>query len=119
MTNQDSYSGTTSATANEAMTVTLGPRYSYIEFMNEGMELVYVRTDGADAAEGADGTIGVLPGGHVLLANQLPLWTEAASEIGHGYGPGESLYGGTPDPGTSVSVVSGAASVPFSIEGSG
>jgi hypothetical protein len=103
------------------MTVTLGPRYSYIEFMNEGTSIVYVRTDGQDAADSGnqDGTTAVIPGGHVLLANGLPLWSQAALDIPYGREPGESLYGQTADPGTSVSVVSSAASVPFTIEGSG
>lgn len=121
-------SGTSSGTA---ATVTFGSpvtagipiRYSYIAVTNTGTAgFLYVRTDGTAATVGGDLCTVVAPGLTEVIANALPLWTQAANVIQTGtltgtaagtgtpqemVPNGTSLYGQKTSPGTSVSIISG------------
>ena len=92
-----SISGTTSAVANTASSVTLTARWSYLTLENTGATLIYVRTDGSLATVGGDSCYAVEPGQVGLVANQLPLWTEAATVIPAGAESGTTGSGTPPE----------------------
>jgi hypothetical protein len=86
---------------------------------------------------GGEGCIVVPAGGERVIANGLPLWFQSSDVIVKGsnqFGggntassptspgtvtPQESLAGQMANPGTSISVVSSTASLPYAIEGTG
>ena len=78
---------------------------------------VWVRTDGTAATVGGDFCEYVPPNGSQLVANSTPLWTQAASLIGNGINDsqGTSIYGGTANPGTTVSIILTSGSGPQSV----
>jgi hypothetical protein len=130
MTNLFSYTGTTNGSANTASSFTLSPRWNYITIIASGATGFWARTDGNAAVETGndDLSVWVGPGEDVLVANMLPLWTQAALVIqgnaSSGYTAnmdynGQSLWGGTTNPGTSVSLISTVASMPFTIMAAG
>lgn len=139
MTNNNfSYTGTTSSSINTASSFLLNPRWNYITIIATGATGIWARTDGNAAVESGndDLSVWVGPGEDVLIANMLPLWTQASNCIAFGTTPGvgQSLYGslgnandstslgyagGSLNPGTSVSVISTVASMPFTIMAAG
>jgi len=112
---QQSYSGT--LVASTAQTVTFGYssnntpiRYAYVAICNTGTTVIYARTDGTAATVGGDFCTAVEPGATVVMANELPLWTQAATVIPAGYDQPSALAAGQPGwPGTPASPNTGAA----------
>lgn len=135
-------SGTTPALSNSAAaTVTFGYsgnntpiRYGYLLVQNGATFTVFVRTDGTAASNaGGDFNFEIPAGTDLLVANEQPLWFQSASVIAAGTdiasplaagkpgwpgtpaSPniyGASLYGGTTNPGTSISVIAISGSTP-------
>jgi hypothetical protein len=128
MTNSTTVYGTI-ASASVAVTVALAERYDYLAIENLApavagapeTQIIWVRTDGVAAVPQADVNFSVMPGERVLVSPMNGLWTQAALNIPHGTGMGQSLYGGTANPGTSVSVIldTGTVSTNFSVEAAG
>lgn len=131
-----SVSGSTSATPSTASSFALTPRYQYVTVENESATagtILFVRTDGTAATVGGDYCVSVEAGERVIVANMLPLWTQAQTVIPAGANPaspnpgspgevqpfGSALNGQAANPGVSVSVISSAASVPFTITAAG
>ncbi len=103
------YTVTGTLVANTVQAVTLAQRWGYVTVENTGAtEVSYARTDGTAAVIAADFNFPILPGQSALLANMAPLWTQAASVIGAGSNDatGRTIYGGTANPGTTVSLIS-------------
>lgn len=135
MTNNFSYTGTTNGSANTASSFVLAPRWNYISVQNQsltgtagaGAGGFWVRTDGnAAVVTGNDDlSIWVDFDSNVLIANMLPLWTQAALVLPSGAstnnyaGTGMELYGGVANPGVSVSIISAGTAVPFTIAAAG
>lgn len=134
------FTNSTSATATgSSVSYTSTTRWAYLKIENTataaGTGTLYVRTDGTAAAVGGDGTVSVNPGEVVVVANSLGLWSQAASVIPAGTYPtgsvlnsgtppeiqpyGSSLYGGTTNPGTNVTVIGTATLPTFTISGTG
>lgn len=131
MTNQTTVYGTI-ASSTVAVSVALAERYDYIAIENLApppdaaspnaeTQIIWVRTDGTAAVSEADDNFSVMPGERLVLAPMSGLWTQAALNIPHGTGMGQSLYGATANPGTSVSVIldTGSVSTNFSVEAAG
>lgn len=131
-----SFTNSANGTAGAATSYTSTIRWAYIYVENTGTTgLLWVRTDGT-AASAADGSYSIPPGGSLVVANALALWTQAASVIPasasgaaayavpSGNGPsevvpmGSSPYGQSANPGTSISVFS-AGTPTFTISGTG
>lgn len=125
--------------ANTQQTFTFGDntanvpiRYAYVAVNNTGVSgIIYVRTDGQNATVAGDMTVAVQPGATIAVANELPLWSQAANVIPTatigGINPGTpsentplygSKYGQKASPGTSVSVISSGTPT-FTISGTG
>lgn len=133
------FTNSTSGTAGAAASYTSTIRWAYVRVENTGASgVLWVRTDGSNAAA-ADGSYSLNPGESGVFANALPLWTQAATVIPAGSDVasplaagqpgwpgtpatnnplGSSLYGGTANPGTSVSIFS-AGTPTFTIAGTG
>lgn len=128
------FTNSATGTAGAATSYTSTLRWAYIYVENTGTTgILWVRTDGSAATAG-DGSYSVSPGQSIVVANDLGLWSQAASVIpagtyatnmavGSGTPPeiqpyGSSLYGGTANPGTSVSIFS-AGTPTFTISGTG
>jgi len=121
-----SISGTLVATTNQEVVLT--PRWSYVTVENTGASgTIYLRTDGTAATVAGTDCYSLQPGERGVFANQLPLWTQAATVIAAGTDVanplaagspgwpgtpaspniyGASLYGGTSNPGTKVDLIS-------------
>jgi hypothetical protein len=135
-----SFSGTLVASTAQAITfgspTTSGIpiRYAYVYVENTGSSgIIYARTDGTAATVGGDLCVAINPGTGQVIANQQPLWTQAANVIPVSTGTegaeapwnantvqpyGSSYYGQLASPGTSVSVISGGTPT-FTISGTG
>lgn len=134
-----SFSGTLVASTQQTITFGDGTanvpiRYAYVYVENTGAAgIIYVRTDGTAATVGGDNCVAVEPGTNAVVANSLPLWSQAANVIPKGTltgaqytgtppemtSPyGSSLYGTKASPGTSVSVISSGTPT-FTITGTG
>lgn len=128
------FTNSVNGTAGAATSYTSAIRWAYLLVENTGTTgILWVRTDGS-AAAAADGSYSIAPGQSLVVANDLPLWSQAASVIPAGSYPagnvvgsgtppeiqpyGGSLYGQTANPGTSISVFS-AATPTFTISGTG
>lgn len=135
------FTNSASGTAGAAASYTSTTRWAYVKVENTGAAgVLWVRTDGT-AAAAADGSYSLNPGESGVFANALGLWTQAATVIPAGddlsaHPPtvagtpgfpgtpasptvaGGSLYGGTANPGTSVSIFS-AGTPTFTIAGTG
>lgn len=128
MTNATTVYGTI-ASSTTAVSAALAERYGYIAVENLSPpagatpepQLIWVRTDGTAAVKEADGCFSVNPGERMVVAPMNGLWTQAALCIPNGTGMGQSRYGGTANPGTSVSVIldNGTTSTNFSVEAAG
>lgn len=131
MTNNFSYTGTTNGSANTATSYALTPRWNYLAITNQaasntagaGAGIIFVRTDGSAAVTTGndDLSICIMAGATVVVANMLPLWSQAALVIPNGTSDinGTEIYGGTANPGVSVSILSPGTSVPFTIAAAG
>ncbi len=82
---------------------------------NTGAAAIYFTTNGVAAVVGGVDNFEVSPGQSELVANMLPLWTQAANVIGNtaSYAPnqdqyGTEIYGGAANQGMSVSIISSA-----------
>ena len=126
MTNNDSV--VASLTSGTAVSVTLAPRWSYILVENNSTNIatpvgVWVRTDGVAATVGGDNCYYVAPNGSKVVANMAGLWNQSAPLIQNGPSDWQDtdIYGGTANPGTSVSVIlaSGAVAQSVVISGAG
>jgi hypothetical protein len=132
-TSVSTYSNT--LTASTADVVTFADRAGYVTVTNTGATLMYARADGVTAVAAAEGTVPVMPGATVLLANGQAIWHQSSNVIpagttqyptGGGSGasatsttadgqPGNtqpymsSLAGQATNPGTKVSLISTAA----------
>ncbi len=114
---KQSYSGTNSPVAFTTDGTSAGApvRYAYIAVENlDTTHPIYVSTITSSPALGTDYTMVVPPGQKLVIANELPYWTQAANviqkgtiaggtpgtpaEIANGY----SLYGQLASPGTTV-----------------
>jgi len=123
MTNTDSVVVTAGAAA---ASVTLTPRWSYILVENNSTGLaspvgIWVRTDGTAATVAGDNCYYVPPNGSKVVANMLALWNQSAGLIQNGANDWQNtdLYGGTANPGTSVSVILASGSTTQSVVISG
>jgi hypothetical protein len=141
---QQSFSGTLVASTAQAVNFGYAGnntpiRYAYVYVENTGTAgNIYVRTDGTAATVGGDFTTEIAPGSSAVIANALPLWTQASSVIpvstsgagaytnasGNGplgvtpMGTSPPPSGATASPGTSVSVI-GAGTNTFTVTGTG
>ena len=135
-----SFSGTLVASTQQTITFGDGTanvpiRYAYVLIENTGATgIIYVRTDGTAATVGGDLCVAVNAGQNIIMANELPWWSQAANVIPKGTlvgienlagtppeitAPyGSSLYGTKASPGTSVSVISSGTPT-FTITGAG
>lgn len=142
---QQSFSGT--LVASTAQTVTFGNagnntpiRYAYVVVENTGAAgTIFARTDGTAATIGGDECFEIGPGQSATIANGFATWSQAASVIpasaaganayknASGSGPyaplgvnpmGTSPYGGSANPGTSVSLISSGTPT-FTVTGTG
>jgi len=130
---KQSYSGTNSPVAftSDGTSAGVPIRYAYVAVENlDASATIYVSTITTSPASGTDHTVAIPAGKKLVIANELPYWTQAATVIQKGtlaggtpgtpaeiQPNGYSLYGQKTSPGTTV-YLSGS-STGWSVEGTG
>ena len=132
---QQSYSGTNSPVAFTSNGLSTGTpvRYAYVAVTNlDTTHSIFVSTITTSPAANTDYTMTIPPGQKLVIANELPYWTQAASVIQKGtisggtpgtpaeiQPNGYSLYGQLASPGTTVYLNINSGTGGWSVEGTG
>jgi hypothetical protein len=116
---------TVSVSTGSSATLQLVARWNCVAVTNVSTNPLYVTTNNvAPNSIPVDGQVTIPAGGTMVLANQLPVWTQSQSVItndpvGNQNYRGYALEGGAANPGTTVKVLASTGTLNVTVAGCG